>query len=81
MATTTYNLKGKSDVVNEIISRHMKATSQSDPCCAHAKNKRLVEDEFPCDEGEKDVNLSLEDEDVDGFLELCAGLGIEPEMV
>lgn len=77
----TYNIRGKEAVISEIISRMMKEISGSDPCCSHSKNKRLISDSFPCDDGERDVNVSLENEDVDMFLDLCDAYDLDPEEV
>jgi hypothetical protein len=68
-----YNLKGKREVVNEIILRTSETTG----------SRHLVVEQFPCGPGERDVNLKLEDKDVDAFIQLCEceAYGIEPELV
>jgi hypothetical protein len=65
--SSTYNIVGSSKDVNEIVSR--------------LNLSRRITDVFKNTDEEKDINITVEDDQIDDLIDLCNEYGIEPELV
>jgi hypothetical protein len=65
--SSTYNIVGSSKDVNEIISR--------------LNLSRRITDVFKNTVEEKDINISIEDDQVDDLIDVCNEYGINPLLV